>query len=163
MIAAETLVPGTSRQIGSIEECRPQLQEIHALWSRLRGDRRMPARRDFDPAEAVRLLPHLLLVDVFADAPRRQRFRIRLQGTAQVQYLGTDWTGHFIHDKVGPAAAERLCAVGDRIVASREPWMSTGDVYYSPAKPFYKFESILLPLSDDDDRVDMVLGLTIFF
>ena len=43
------------------------------------------------------------------------------------------------------------------------PWMSTGGLYWIPEKPFYHFESLLLPLSDDDEIVNMILGMTIVF
>jgi len=163
MLAAKLVVPGSSTRLTAIEDCRPELQALHALWQRLRGDRRMPARSDFDPADAVRLLPHILLVDVVPQVPRERRFRIRLHGTAQVNYLGSDWTGSYPHQKTDKAAADKLCDVGDYVVASHEPWMSTGQAYYFPDNPYSRFESILLPLSDDGEAANMILGLTIFF
>lgn len=163
MFTTELLVPHSSRRLSSIDECRPELQELHALWSRLRGERRMPSRAEFDPADARSLLRHLMLIDVLADAPTERRFQVRLHGTAQVEYLGNDWTGSFPHERTDQAAADRLCAVGDHIVASRDPWMSTGRIYFSPKRPLSDFETILLPLSDDGDRVSMILGLTVFF
>ncbi|SMF23498.1 PAS domain-containing protein [Tistlia consotensis] len=163
MIAASMIVPGSSTRLLSIEDCRPELQELHRLWRELRGERRMPARRDFDPADARRLLPHLMLIDVFPQSPRERRFRVRLHGTAQVDYQGADWTGCYPHQKTDRAPADRLCEVGDQVVASREPWMSTGTLYWLPSKPWSRFETILLPLSDDDETVNMLLGLTVFF
>jgi hypothetical protein len=162
MIVEHDIVPGSTRRL-SIEECRPELQELHALWQQLRGDRRMPARRDFDPAQVPRLLPDIFLVDVLAGNPAEKRFRVRLQGTAQADYYGADWTGSFIHQMIDRESADRFCAVGDYIVASREPWISTGDLYWLPEKPFYRFETVLLPLSDDGFSVNMVLGLTRVF
>jgi hypothetical protein len=123
----------------------------------------MPARRDFDPAKARTLLPHLLLIDVFPEMPRERRFRIRLHGTEQVRYQGADWTGAFVHEKTDSASAARLCAVGDYVVTTHRPWISTGNLYWLPRKRYRHFESVLLPLSDDDATVNMILGLTIFF
>lgn len=163
MISSELVVPGSSTRLTSIEACRPEMQALHAHWLTMRGDRSMPARRDFNPATVRDLLPHLMLIDVFPQAPREQRYRVRLHGTAQVNSLGADWTGRFVHEMTDPEAADRLCAIGDHIVETHEPWMSTGDVYYQPNRPYSRFETILLPLSDDDATVNMVLGLTIFF
>ena len=123
MFAFNMIVPATSTRIASIEECRPELREIHDYWQKLRGGRTMPARGDVDPADAVRLLPHIMLVDVFPDAARERRYRIRLHGTEQVNYLGSDWTGSFMHEKADRAAADRLCAIGDHLAANPEPWM----------------------------------------
>jgi len=163
MIVEEAVVPGSAMRLYSIDACRPELQQLHALWQRLRGARHMPARSDFDPMQVPKLLPDIFLVDVFADAPRERRYRVRLQGTAQVDYNGADWTGRFLHEAVDRVPADRFCAVGDAVVAGRTPWMSTGKLYWLPAKPFYRFETILLPLSDDDVSVNMILGLTRLF
>lgn len=162
MIAEHAIVPGSTRRL-AIDECRPELQELHALWQRLRGDRKMPARRDFDPAQVPRLLPDIFLADVLTGNPVERRYRVRLQGTAQADYYGADWTGSFLHEMIDRASADRFCAVGDYIVSSREPWMSTGKLYWLPEKPFYRFETILLPLSDDGMTVNMILGLTRLF
>ena len=163
MLEARWMVPESVTRLSSIEDCRPELQQIHAHWDGLRGQRRMPARKDFDPIAVRSLLRHLMLIDVFADAPLERRFRVRLHGTAQVDYQKVDWTGAFIHEKTDKASADRLCAVGDQIITTRDPWMSTGGLYWMPDKPFSKFETILLPMSDDDDTVNMILGLTMFF
>lgn len=163
MFAANKAVPGSIVQLLSIDECQPELQELYRYWQRLRGERSMPARRDFDPIDVRKLLPHLMLVDVNPDAPRERRYCVRLHGTAQVEAQGVDWTGFHPHDKTDKVSADRLCDVGDHVVAHREPWISTGNLYWMPSKPYYRFETILLPLSDDDATVNMILGLTIFF
>jgi hypothetical protein len=158
MLADSLVVPGSATRLLSLDQCRPELRELHDVWLRLRGDRRMPARRDFDPSEMRKLLPHIMLIDVDASMPREKRYRVRLHGTAQVGYQGIDWTGAYLHEKTDKVAAERLGAVGDHIVETREPWISTGGLYWLPTKPFSRFESILLPLSDDDRSVNMILG-----
>jgi hypothetical protein len=160
---AEGIVPGSDTRLLSIDKCRPELRDLYRHWQKLRGTRTMPARRDFEPAAVRHLLPHLMLIDVFPEMPRERRFRVRLHGTAQVEYQKTDWTGYYLHQKTDQVSADRLCAVGDHIVATREPWISTGALYWLPAKPYSTFETILLPLSDDDAVVNMILGLTVFF
>jgi len=145
MLTASKVVPGSYARIDSVEECRPELRQLHDLWQALRGERRMPARRDFDPADARRLLPHIMLIDVVAEAPRERRYRVRLHGTAQAAFQGTDWTGAYLHEKTDRESAERLCDVGDHIVASRAPWMSTGSLYWTESRPYSRFETMLLP------------------
>ncbi|HEY4264698.1 MAG TPA: PAS domain-containing protein [Micropepsaceae bacterium] len=162
MITQGLMIPDSYARLASIAKCRTELQALFRFWEKLRGPRSMPARRDFDPADLRALLPHLILIDVFAQKPPERRFRVRLQGTAQVDYQGSDWTGCYLHEKTEQASADRLCAVGDHIVATHEPWMSTGGLYWTRRKPYSRFESILLPLSDDDATVNMILGLTIF-
>jgi hypothetical protein len=163
MITEEAIVQGSTQRLMSIEECRPELQELHAVWQSLRHGRTMPARRDFDPTAVPKLLPDIFLVDVLPDRPPEGRYRVRVQGTAQVAYHGTDWTGSYLHELVDAATAARFIALGDYIVESREPWMSTGNLYWLPRKPFYRFETVMLPLSDDNRTVNMILGLTRLF
>ncbi len=163
MISDALIVPGSTTRLLTLDQCRPELKQIFALWDLLRGERSMPSRSDFNPAAARSLLPHLILVDVFPDQSQKRRFRVRLHGTAQVRYQGDDWTGAYIHEKTDTASADRLCAVGDYILAKHEPWISTGNLYWQPNKRYRKFESILLPMSDDGTTVNMILGLTIFF
>lgn len=163
MTGISTVGPDSATRSLPIDECRPELQELHRIWHRLRGARSMPARRDFNPAAARQLLPHLMLIDVLPDASPERRFRVRLYGTAQVDYQGADWTGYFLHEKTDRAAADRLCLVAEHIVASRQPWTSTGGLYWLPEKPYANFQTILLPLSDDDAIVNMIIGLTIFY
>ena len=50
MIVEHAIVPGSTKRL-SIDECRPALQDLHALWQKLRGDRRMPARRDWNASQ----------------------------------------------------------------------------------------------------------------
>lgn len=163
MFLDREIVPGSTRRIASIAECRPELRQLHSVWERIRGDRRMPARRDFEPLDVPKLLPRIYLVDVFADHPIEQRYRVRLQGTEEVRNVGADWTGLYLHQAADRAAADRLVAVAEQIATSRAPWISTGRLYWIPEKPFYHFESLLLPLSDDDVIMSMILGITVIF
>lgn len=157
------IVPGSARPVASITECRPELQELHALWTRLRGARRMPSRGDFDPLEVPRLLSRIYLVDCLPENPPERRYRVRLQGTEEVRTLGADWTGRFLHEVADRETADRLVAVAELVATSRQPRMSTGALYWIPETPFYHFESLLLPLSPDDDVVNMILGITVVF
>ena len=163
MFMDRDIVPGSSRRIASITACRRELQQLHALWDRIRGTRRMPARRDFEPMEVPKLLSRMYLVDVMPDSPIERRYRVRLQGTEEVRNQGTDWTGAFLHEATERGAADRLVAVAEHVVSARAPWMSTGRLYWIAEKPLYHFESVLLPLSEDDDIVNMIMGLTIVF
>jgi hypothetical protein len=63
----------------------PLLQQLHAYWEGKRGARLAPTREELDPAEIVRLLPHLFLIDAVGSKPR---FRYRLIGTAVVELTG---------------------------------------------------------------------------
>lgn len=156
-------IPGSYRRIASIAECRPEIQELHAVWMRMRGLRGLPSRRDFDPAEVPRLLSRMFLVDVLPAIAPERRYRVRLEGTELVESHGSDWTGRYLHEVNTLATADRLVAVADRVVAGRIPFASTGALYWLPGKPHYHYETILLPLAEDDGIVNMIMGMTIVF
>ena len=71
------------------------LRQTLEYWQSLRGPRRMPARKDLNPADIPRLLPKLMLADVGrvdagTDFPP---IRFRLVGTEVVGRFGYELTG----------------------------------------------------------------------
>jgi hypothetical protein len=76
----------------------PILSSLWRYWDMKRGARRMPLRRDIDPGEIPRLLPHLQLIERIEG----KGFRYRLTGSAIVQGYGFDATGKFTHEILSP-------------------------------------------------------------
>ncbi len=163
MFMDRDIIPGTYRRITAITECRTEIQELHAVWQRMRGARELPARRDFDPVEVPWLLSRMFLVDVLPTDVAARRYRVRLEGTELVASHGRDWTGRFLHEVNELAAADRLVAAADYVVARRAPLMSAGQLYWLADKRYYHYESIVLPLAVDDRVVNMLMGITIVF
>src|SRR5688572_12949346 len=91
----------------------PILSSIWRHWDMKRGLRRMPLRREIEPAEIPRLLPHLQLVERIDG----EGFRYRLTGSAIVQGYGFDATGKFTQEILSPArhriASRHYAAVFD--------------------------------------------------
>ena len=74
----------------------PVLEALYRYWWNKRGGRPLPARHDIDPVEmGPRLLPHLLLCDLF---DRGARVRFRLVGTHVVTRFGFDPTGQHLEE-----------------------------------------------------------------
>ena len=68
---------------------------VHAAldyWRSKCGVERLPSRRDIDPVEIPRLLPHILLSEIWQE-PFLVRYR--LTGTALVEIYGFDYTGSY--------------------------------------------------------------------
>jgi hypothetical protein len=80
----------------------PILGELLARWARKRGGWTLPARRDVDPTELPKLLPHMRLIDVDEGGAR---FRCRLRGTEPATAVGHDDTG-FADPLVAPWPSE---------------------------------------------------------
>jgi hypothetical protein len=136
------------------------LAEIHssnvgkglALWRRLRGARRFPARRDIAPRDLGELLRHTALVRLSgAD------FEIRLVGDAIAQAQGISFGGYSsaMVDKLSPGYGAELRRVFLHIRATGEPVVFRGWYERDPGpKPVYH-ETMFLPLGDD--AVDHIL------
>jgi hypothetical protein len=127
-------------------------------WNEKRGTRRMASRRDFDPTELGPHLGNLILIDV-EHAPLRLRYR--LIGTFITNLMQRDNTGRYYDEIYGPELLEAIYESFRWILANRAPLRSHGEAFY-PDKNFYSYEVINLPLSDDDDTVNMILGELIF-
>jgi hypothetical protein len=132
----------------------PILSSLWRYWDTKRGGRRMPLRRDIDPGEIPRLLPHLQLVE----RVEGQGFRYRLTGSSTAQGYGFDATGKFTHEILSPArdriASRHYAAVYDtgRPLFARTRYVRGG---YS----LVMISRIILPLSIDGDAGGAGVGM----
>ena len=131
----------------------PELAALLKYWEGRRGERAMPSRADMDPVDLPRrLLPNLFLVDV-EEAPRRYRYR--LVGTELTAVMRRELKGQYIDEMpflfrkfALPAYAEvmeRRTPVYKEINAIEALWR-------------IRYRRLLLPLSSDGQRIDMILG-----
>jgi hypothetical protein len=127
-----------------------------AYWRKRRGDRPMPARRDFDPAEVPSLLPHLQLIDIVAG-----RFRYRLVGTELVQMFGRDYTGEFADELFHGPRSQMICEVYSAVCEARQP-MFLRNRYLTTKNLDLIANRLYLPLSEDACQVNMILGAMTF-
>jgi len=136
----------------------PMIANIHAYWRSKCAGRPMPARRDIDMVEIDRgILPYLILHDVVrASDDVRPRYRYRLVGTGIVNAIGAEVTNRFVDEVLSPA---RLGNVVDWLdAAERTGTPMTLDLPLAfPDRDFRGARRIVLPLSDDGDRPDILL------
>lgn len=128
--------------------------ELLRYWEDKRGTRPMPARTDIDPLELITHMGSLILIEV-QHAPLRLRYR--LIGTNITTVMERDATGKYYDELYSD---ELLPQIYDRfhwILAHKAPLRTHGRAYY-PNKNFYEYETLNLPLSDDGETVNMVLG-----
>jgi hypothetical protein len=132
----------------------PVLGEALGYWRSKRGGRSMPARRDIDPVEMPKLLPHIQLIDIMPDG----RSRYRLVGTLLVKAYGRDYTGKYageLYDgKRGQSIVEHhraVCVAGQpAFVRSRYITEKDADLIAN---------RLYLPLSDNELDVNMILAV----
>jgi len=146
-LTGAVLPPGADRR----------LVAMHAYWLGKRGTRRFPSRRDLDPLDVAKLMPHVSIVDV---APAEPRFVYRLFGTAMADLFRRDLTGLPVGTGVLP---DQIGAVLARYetVAARGIGLFHRDRLQESANDFTPVERLMLPLGERDDAVDMIVSTVV--
>ena len=139
---------------------QPSLQRaLFDYWCSLWRDGTMPARKDIDPIDIPRLLPHVGLIDVLPGPA----FRYRLIGSAMVDTYKTDFTGRELFEAKSGAYAEALydmycdCAASKSPIYSRARFIYPKGVISELADSGLDTQRLLLPLSANNHDVDMLL------
>ena len=137
----------------------PILGPALAFWSKKRGKRQLPSRRDIDPTEIPRvILPNLQIIDVIDGGAR---FRYRLLGTATVDAYGEDFTGRYPDEMFPADLRDFIHGIYRRVCASRAPLFLSNR--YITAKGFrLASRRIYMPLSDDDTQPHHIFGALTF-
>jgi hypothetical protein len=134
----------------------PEQRALLDYWLELRGRARMPARRDILPERIPRwLLPHLGLIDVLPEGC----FRYRLIGTAMVAFYGRDYTGLLVEQGKARDYAAALNGLYALCARERAPVHAASRLLYRMGETRL-MHRLLLPLSADGERVDMLLFST---
>lgn len=134
----------------------PLLQEIYRYWLELRQGRRMPARRQIQPQDIPALLPYIFLVDVLPDG-----YRFRLVGTHIAEHFGIDATGKRLDDVATGAFYQRARRDFDAVAQGPALHYIASELYWRD-RHWMMYRRLLLPLSDDDRQVNMLIGLGVY-
>jgi hypothetical protein len=138
-------------------ELDPRLKTLLRYWHQKRGARRYPSRADIDPLELKPVLGNILLIDVVANEQGGgQRFRYRLFGTEFVFYHGTDLTGHWLDEIPNAEFRDSLIGLYDIIVREGGARMYSYDYMLESRR--HRFQAVILPLSTDGERIDIILS-----
>lgn len=133
--------------------CLPSMRSFYGYWDSKRAGRRMPARRDIDPIEMKPWLANIQLIDI-SHNPRRMVYR--LVGEVDVSFRGYNPTGRTVEECCIGLSAEETLRNYDIVISERTPLYDWSD-YVSKSGFLRSQEELLLPLSDDDDLVNMVM------
>ena len=133
------------------------LRRIIALWRRLKGDRRFPAREAVAPRDFGKLLRHVTLLRVL-DGGADYEFRI--VGDVQVQAYGENFRTMRLSE-VGlthPRFAEGMKIFYEGVRMGRDPFGYRGWIGRDmPDTKFSYHELAFFPLGPGDETVDHVL------
>jgi hypothetical protein len=131
-----------------------RLLGLFHYWLGKRQGRAMPARRDIDPIEMRQWLGNLLLVEF---PPDPMQYRIRLDGVNLVEFYSASREGKGVEAMTSDEERRIVLPQYMTVLEKKQP------AYYE--SEFVTSEGIitaqrklLLPLSEDGVRVNMVLG-----
>jgi len=137
------------------------LRVMFDYWRSKRAGRRMPARSDLDPSEIKALLPNMILVDVVYDAAGNVDLVYRLAGTREVEVRGEDPTGKRVADAFCGPSLENVLGCYLSVVEGRQPFVDD-DYFVRDGDDFADEANIFLPLSNDGERINMILVYTAY-
>jgi hypothetical protein len=131
----------------------PKLRRLYEYWCEKRGDRKMPSRADLDPLDMTFIMGNMILVDVIDGSPLR--FHIRLHGTNLVRRVGYEMTGKMLDEL--PQSEFLMLAQESftRVATSAEPTAGKRDRVID--ERFARYETVIMPLSSDGQRVERLL------
>lgn len=137
----------------------PILREALAYWNEKRGARAMPTRRDIDAAEVPKhLLPHLQLIEVVDGG---ERFYFRLVGTAIVEAFGSEFTGKYADEIVRAGRIAYFHQWYRKVIETQRPVLIRSRYLTSKSIDMIA-NRLLMPLSQDGEQVNMILGALTF-
>jgi hypothetical protein len=135
-----------------------RIKALFAYWNQVRGERKMPARADIDPAAIHELLPHIFMYSVARDGG----YTVRLVGEEVVSFVGRNATGNPAGAVMPPRSAAVIVGILDAVTQERAPKFRAGKAHWLAAKSYRDYEACFLPLSADGESVNIVLAGVVF-
>jgi hypothetical protein len=136
-----------------------RLRAAYDYWRQIAAGSAMPRRRDLDPADIPRLLPHVMLVDVVEGG----RYRYRLIGTANAREHGMNATGLFVDVAMKGEYRAHVLRLYDECVRERRALYSESLFLSSAGGAIERHTKVLfMPLSEDGATVSQVFVGQVF-
>lgn len=127
-------------------------RRLHAYWREKRGGRRFPGRQDIDPRDFAYALGWVSLIDCLTEPTR---YRYRLVSTNLTAQLGYEMTGRCTDEMPESGVRDYVERLYGAVARSGEPRYDRGSVELDGRA--WTYETLALPLSLDQSRVDMLL------
>ncbi len=127
-------------------------------WTEKKGSRAAPRRSDIDPLDFPKLLPYIFLYDVHSDP---YSLTMRLFGTMLVEARGRDCTGETFEQVHEGVEVTDVRKDYDKTALTLTPTIKVGAATWIN-KDYLKYSRLLLPLSEDGKKANMLLGFVTF-
>jgi hypothetical protein len=129
------------------------LRRLHAYWNARRAGRAMPARADLDPTKFAWALGAVSLMERLDDGD----WAFRVDATTTADHFAVDMTGKRLSKYPDAPVRALMQTTLDAVVAARVPMLVHRDFLFNGLPR--RYELLLLPLSADGVRVDMILSM----
>lgn len=137
----------------------PRLKALYVYWTSKAGARRMPARKDLDPIEMKEWFGNLMLLDF--PTGKFIEFRYRLEGTRIEEFYDARRTGRGVETMTAESERKSILPQWEAVFDHGRPAYYESDILSSEGKLARQIK-LLLPLSEDGERVNMILGAIYF-
>ncbi|MBD9372476.1 PAS domain-containing protein [Rhizobium sp. ARZ01] len=126
---------------------------VYAYWSRVRGGRDVPNRRDIEPADLRQFLPDLFILEQTPDSGTT----FRLAGTRLCTLFGRELRAAGLQRLFAPDVRARISRICTNIMAQRTPAALQVSAYGRTAQPT-AIEILLLPMTSHSPHADRIFG-----
>lgn len=162
--ASPTPSPVFAEYSGGPEDIRPHIgrgapSDALEYWETLRGDRRFPARSQFNPMALRQHLPVIYLMDALPDGS----FRYRVVGDMISEFFGAGSpVGRTPQELFGDTAEVALAPY--RLVCAESCLYThtASAVWLYRNRAYVHYQVLLLPMGDSEARVDKILAAVDF-
>ncbi|MBK5263918.1 MAG: PAS domain-containing protein [Alphaproteobacteria bacterium] len=132
----------------------PDLATLYAYWVRQCGSRPMPRRADINPKDIVSVIPLVFIADIC----RPLRFRFRLVGTAICNRWREDLTGRWLDELSFDGELEGVLEQYASVARTGIPRIDKEE-FVNQETRYLHYQRLLLPLSDDGQMPNMLIGI----
>lgn len=144
-------IDGVPIAVEQAAEIHPKLRELHGFWTRKRGSRPFPGRKDLDVIELWPWLGNLMLIEVENGGAD---YLYRVYGTVLADYFSRDLTGR----RTSSLTADVQAVVRgeyDRAINDAAPIIVTRERTVQQKR--VRASKLILPLGADRTNVDHLL------
>jgi hypothetical protein len=132
----------------------PELAEVEAYWTALKGSRQMPSRLEIDPRGIEGALSHTFMIERIAPGVGR----IRLAGSHLNDMMGMEIRGMPLTALITPEHRTRFADHLEQVFSAPAQLIADLTAERAIGKPKCLGRMMLLPLTDDENRVTRALG-----
>lgn len=132
----------------------PEIAEVDAYWTALKGSRQVPGRLEIDPRGIEGALASVFLLERIAPGVAR----VRLSGSHLNDLMGMDIRGMPFSAMIAPQARARFADYLEQVFTAPAKLVADLSAERALGKPRLDARLLILPLTDGQNRITRALG-----